>query len=172
MIRPALVLLVFFTALTGLAFPLTLTLLGSGTLEPGAVGQVFDAPDVFWSRPTAGTALASSGSNLGPTNPAFLETVRGRVEAIRKAHPGHQEPVPADLVTASASGIDPHLSVAGAKYQVERVALARHVDPAQLSALIDQLTEPRLFGIFGEPRVNVVRLNQALPPSTSPSTSR
>jgi K+-transporting ATPase ATPase C chain len=172
MIRPAVVLLVFFTALTGLAFPLALTLAAPDELEPGAVGRVFDAPDVFWGRPTAGTALASSGSNLGPTNPAFLDAVRGRVEAMRKAHPTHAEPVPADLVTASASGIDPHLSVAGAKYQVERVALARHVDPAQLSALIDQLAEPRLLGIFGEPRVNVVRLNQALPQLPSPSSQR
>ena len=160
MIRPALVLLVFFTLVTGLAFPLGLTLLGSGPLPPGAVGKVFDGPDVFWSRPSAGTALSSSGSNLGPTNPAFLEAVRGRVEALRKAHPGHGEPVPADLVTASASGLDPHLSVAGANYQVGRVALANGVSPERLRAVIDSLTEPRFLGIFGEPRVNVVVLNR------------
>lgn len=162
MIRPAVVLLTFFTALTGLVYPLSLTLLGSSTLAPGAVGRVFDAPDVFWSRPTAGSALSSSGSNLGPTNPAFLDAVKARVEALRKAHPGHDEPVPADLVTTSASGLDPHLSVAGAKYQVDRVASARGVPREKLLTLIDSLSEPRLLGLFGEPRVNVVLLNRAL----------
>jgi potassium-transporting ATPase KdpC subunit len=164
MIRPALVLLAFFTLLTGVVFPLSLTLLGSSTLRPGAVGRVFDGPDVFWSRPTAGSALSSSGSNLGPTNPAFLEAVKGRVLALRQAHPGHAEPVPADLVTASGSGLDPHLSVAAAKYQVNRVALARGVPPEQLTQLIDSFTEPRFLGIFGEPRVNVVLLNSAMSP--------
>jgi len=162
MIRPAVVLLGFFTLLTGLAYPLSLTLLGSSTLAPGAVGRVFDGPDVFWSRPSAGSALSSSGSNLGPTNPAFLDAVKSRVAAVRKAHPGHDEPVPADLVTTSASGLDPHLSLAGAKYQVDRVAQARGLPREQLLGLIDSLSEPRLLGLFGEPRVNVVLLNRAL----------
>jgi potassium-transporting ATPase KdpC subunit len=162
MIRPALVLLTIFTLLTGLAYPLSLTLLGSDGVHPGAVGRVFDGPDVFWSRPSNGTSLASSGSNLGPTNPAFLEAAKGRVAHLREAHPTQLQPVPADLVTASASGIDPHLSVAAAKYQVDRVAVARSVSRDSLLALIDRLTEPRFLGLFGEPRVNVVVLNAQL----------
>lgn len=168
MIRPALVLLTFFTALTGLAIPLTLTLLPSPDVGDKVMREVVNAPDQFWSRPSAGTALSSSGSNLGPTNPAFLDAVKGRVAAIRKAHPGHEEPVPAELVTASASGLDPHLTPEGAKYQVDRVALARGIDRSELLALIDELTEPRFLGLFGERRVNVLRLNAALVKRTHP----
>ncbi|MBL8910529.1 MAG: potassium-transporting ATPase subunit C [Archangium sp.] len=163
MIRPALVLLTFFTLVTGVAWPLALTVFDDGKLAPGAVTmKVFDGPGDFWSRPSAGTPTASSGSNLGPTNPAFLEAVKKRVEAMRAAHPTQSGPVPAELITASGSGLDPDLSVAGAKYQLDRVALARGVTRAKLEELVDAHTQPRFIGIFGEPRVNVTRLNLAL----------
>jgi len=160
-IRPALVLLALATVIGGLLWPLALLPFG----QPLAADAVFaDArePQLFWGRPTTATPLASSGSNLGPTNPAWLETVRARATELRAAHPSRAEPVPAELVTISASGLDPHVSPAGARYQVDRVAAARHVDPAALEVLIERLTEPRLLGIFGEPRVNVRRLNAAL----------
>ena len=162
MIRPAFVLLTFFTLLTGLAYPLSLTLLGSDSLPEGAFAEAADAPDVFWTRPSAGTPKASSGSNLGPTNPAFLEAVKTRVANVRAAHPTQSGPVPAELVTTSGSGIDPHLSPVAAKYQVDRVAAARGVSAEKLNALVDELTEERFLGIFGEPRVNVVKLNARL----------
>ncbi|MGV3621808.1 MAG: potassium-transporting ATPase subunit C [Archangium sp.] len=162
MIRPALVLLTFFTLLTGVAYPLTFTLFGSDSLRPGAFANVADGPDVFWTRPSAGTPKASSGSNLGPTNPAFLDAVKKRVEQVKAAHPTQAQAVPAELVTTSGSGIDPHLSPLAVKYQVDRVAQARHVPKEKVLQLVDELTEPRFLGIFGEPRVNVVLLNQRL----------
>lgn len=163
MIRPALVLLLSFTGLTGLAYPLTLTLLGDDALPTGVLAlRAFDGPDEFWGRPQSGSPTASSGSNLGPTNPAFMKLVAERVERLRRAHPAQTGPVPADLVTASGSGLDPDVSPAGARFQVERVAAARGLDPAAVRALVDAQTEPRLVGLFGEPRVNVTRLNLAL----------
>lgn len=162
MIRPAFVLLVFFTLLTGLAYPLTFTLFGSNELRPGAFANVADGPDVFWTRPSSGTPKASGGSNLGPTNPAFLELVKTRVARVKSEHPTQAQSVPAELVTASGSGIDPHLSPLAVKYQVDRVAAARHVPKERVEQLVVELTEPRFLGIFGEPRVNVVLLNQRL----------
>jgi|APLak6261674355_1056100.scaffolds.fasta_scaffold11074_2 K+-transporting ATPase ATPase C chain len=160
MMRASIVLLLFFTGLFGLAYPLVLVALPIG--HPARVGQVFDGPREFWSRPSSGTPTASSGSNLGPTNPAFLAAVKARVQRVRAAHPGHLEPVPADLVTTSGSGLDPHLSIAAARYQAERVAAARGLSVDQVQALITQHTEGRFLGLFGEPRVDVAALNAAL----------
>lgn len=163
MIRAALVLLTFFTLITGVAIPLALTSLDDGKLERGAVAlRAFDGPADFWRRPSSGTPTASSGSNLGPTNPAFLDAVKQRVAAVRAAHPTQSGPVPADLVTASGSGLDPDVSVAGAKYQLDRIAAARGVTRAKLEELVDANTQPRFIGIFGEARVNVTRLTLAL----------
>jgi potassium-transporting ATPase KdpC subunit len=186
--RPAVVLMVAFTVLTGLLYPLAVTCLAqaifpyqaNGSLihtfgTPGTVGnagsaligQPFDDPGYFWGRPSAtapfpDNAGASSGSNLGPSNPALVEAVQARVAALREADPGNLEPVPVDLVTASASGLDPHISVAAASYQVPRVARARGLDAEAVRQLVAQQTEGRQFGIFGEPRVNVLKLNLTL----------
>ncbi|GMU63205.1 MAG: potassium-transporting ATPase KdpC subunit [Myxococcaceae bacterium] len=174
-LRPGVVLLLFFTVLCGLVYPLLITGLGQ-LLVPeqasartiGAVGQLFTHPGYFHGRPSGTTppynAEASSGVNHGPTNPAFLDAVRQRVATVRAQNPGQDGAVPADLVTASGSGLDPHLSVAGAKYQVARVARARGRSAAEVNRLVDANTEGRWLGIFGEPRVNVVRLNVALGP--------
>ena len=173
--RAALVLLLFFTVLCGVVYPLVLTGLAQGLMPErangrtvGAVGQVFTQPGAFHGRPSATTppydAEASSGSNLGPANPAFLDAVRQRVAALRAENPGQEGPVPADLVTASGSGLDPDISVAGAKYQVARVAKARGLPPSAVEKLVDEHTEGRWLGLFGEPHVNVVRLNLALGP--------
>lgn len=173
-LRPAIVLALTFTALCGLAYPLAMTALAqaamparANALARGAVGQRFSGAAFFWARPSATSkpydAEASSASNLGPTNPAFLAAVKERVAALRAAHPDQRGPVPADLVTASASGLDPDISVAAARYQAARVASARGVGQSEILALIDEHTQPRWLGVFGEPRVNVVRLNAALP---------
>jgi K+-transporting ATPase ATPase C chain len=181
-LRPAFVLLLVLTGLTGVAYPLAMTGIASllfprqasGTLIIDASGrirgsaliaQAFPDPGYFRSRASAAAADASlsSGTNLGPTNPALAEslTVRAaRVRAERLASAG--SPVPADLLTASASGLDPHLSPAGARWQSERVARARGITPARVDSLIIARTEPRLWGLFGEPRVNVLALNLAL----------
>lgn len=182
-LRPALVLLVIMTILTGILYPFVITLVaqiafptqanGSLIMQNGTavgstlIGQPFDDPKYFWSRPSATApvaynAAASSGSNLGPTNPALADAVKGRVEALRAADPGNTAPVPVDLVTTSASGLDPHISVAAAQYQVGRVARARGLDVAKVQALVDQYTEGRQFWILGDPRVNVLALNLAL----------
>jgi len=146
---------------------------GSMIVEKGQVlgseliGQPFSDPGYFWSRPSATApvpynAAASSGSNLGPTNPVLLEAVAARIAALRAADPGNDAPVPVDLVTSSGSGLDPHMSPAAAEYQVERVARVRGLEPGTVRALVAQHTEDRQWGVFGEPRVNVLELNVAL----------
>ena len=182
-LRPALMMLVVLTVLTGVIYPLAVTGLaqllfpnqanGSVIIRDGKVigseliGQYFDEPKYFWGRPSATSpfpynAAASSGSNLGPTNPALIEAVKTRVEALRVADPGNAALVPVDLVTASASGLDPHISQAAALYQATRVARARGLQESQVKELIARHTEGRQFSILGEPRVNVLKLNLAL----------
>lgn len=167
----AVLIFLVLTVLTGLAYPLLVTGIAQAVFprqadgDPELIGQPFAGPRHFWSRPSATSpaynAAASSGSNLGPTNPALLDRVKADVERIRAAHPGKGE-VPVDLVTTSASGLDPHISPAAALYQVERVAAARGLDPAAVRRLVEQRIEPRTFGLLGEPRVNVLKLNREL----------
>ena len=139
------------------------------------IGQNFSDPKNFWGRPSATSPMAnnaanSGGSNQGPLNPALIEAVKGRIKALQDADPDNKAPIPVDLVTASGSGLDPHMSVAGTVYQANRVATARNVPVAQVQALIVQNTESQLFGFIGEPRVNVLRLNLAL--AALPGVSR
>jgi K+-transporting ATPase ATPase C chain len=182
-------LLVLFTLMTGLVYPLVVTGLaqlifphqanGSLIVQDGRnagselIGQSFDDPKYFWGRLSAtgafpynafdaDTLTGSSGSNYGPLNPALLEMVRARVDALRAADPDNDLPIPVDLVTASASGLDPHISVAAAFYQVPRVARLRGMSESEVKALIDEYTEGRQLGFLGEPRVNVLLLNLAL----------
>lgn len=182
-LRPALVSLIFFTVITGVAYPLVVTGIaqvifpyqanGSLIVKDGKVvgsaliGQVFDEPKYFWGRPSATSpfgynAGSSSGSNLSPTNPDLVKAVQGRVDALRAADPGNTAPVPVDLVTASGSGLDPHISPAAALYQVSRVARERKLAPDAVRALIERNTDGRFLGLLGEPRVNVLTLNLAL----------
>ena len=181
--RPALVLFALLSALTGVVYPLVVTGIGrlafpeqaagSLVLRDGKavgsslIGQSFNDLRHFWSRPSATTpqpynAANSGGSNLGPLNPALLDAVKGRIQALRAADPGNTENIPVDLVTASASGLDPHISVAAARYQVPRVAKARKLAAAQVQALVEQSTERPWLGLLGEPVVHVLRLNLAL----------
>jgi K+-transporting ATPase ATPase C chain len=182
-VRPALVLFAVLTALTGVAYPLVVTGIGQAAFPEQAagslilrdgkpvgssqIGQNFSDPKYVWGRPSAtgpypNNATASSGSNLGPLNPALVDAVKGRIEALRAADPGNTAQVPVDLVTASASGLDPHVSVAAAQFQAARVAKARNLPIAQVQQLIQKHTEGRLFGFLGEPRVNVLQLNLSL----------
>jgi len=182
-LRPAIMVLVLLTLVTGVAYPLLVMGIaqavfpfqaqGSLVVKDGKVvgsaliGQPFDDPKYFWSRPSATSpfadnAGASSGSNLSPTNPDLIKAVQGRVDALRAADPGNTSPVPVDLVTASGSGLDPHISPAAALYQVRRVARARKLDPAAVQQLVEQHIEGRSLGFLGEPRVNVLALNLAL----------
>src|SRR5436190_11324894 len=182
-IRAAIVSLALFTVVTGIAYPVIVTAIaqavfprqstGSLIVKDGRaigstlIGQPFADPKYFWERPSATTPFAynagsSSGSNLSPTNPDLVKAVQGRVDALRAADLGNTAPVPVDLVTASGSGLDPHISPAAALYQVARVARARTLDPRVVRQLVEQHTEGRFLGLLGEPRVNVLELNLAL----------
>ena len=182
-IRPALTLFVLLSVLTGLIYPFIVTVVaqalfpsqsaGSLRMIDGRavgstlIGQSFSDPRHFWGRPSATTpqpynGTASTGSNLGPLNPALTDAVRARIAALRAADPGNRAPVPVDLVTASGSGLDPHISVAAADYQAARVARTRALPEERVRALIAAHTEGRLFGVIGEPRINVLELNLAL----------
>ena len=182
-IRPALVSFALLSILTGVAYPLVVTgvarLLfpaqaGGSLIEDNGkvlgsklIGQPFSDAKHFWGRPSATSpypynAAASSGSNLGPSNASLADAVAARVKALKEADPGNHRPVPVDLVTASASGLDPHISPAAAEYQVDRVAKARGLDAAKVRELVTAHTEGRQLGFLGEPRVNVLELNLAL----------
>ena len=183
LLRPAITLFVALSLVTGIAYPLVVTGLarvlfpeqaaGSLVVQDGKavgsalIGQNFADPKHFWGRlsatsPQPNNGLASGGSNLGPTNPALIDQVKGRIDALKAADPDNPLPLPVDLVTASASGLDPDISPAAARYQVARVAKARGLSPDAVAALVAQHTEGRQWGVFGEPRVNVLRLNLAL----------
>jgi K+-transporting ATPase ATPase C chain len=183
LIRPALMTLLIFTLLTGVIYPLVVTgiaqlvfprqangslITANGkTVGSDLIGQQFDAPQYFWGRlsatgPYPYNAAASSGSNLGPTNPALLDAVKSRIAALKAVDPTNTQPIPVDLVTASGSGLDPNISVAAALFQVSRVAKIRGMTIAEVTALVNQYTQGRQFGFLGEPRVNVLDLNLAL----------
>jgi K+-transporting ATPase ATPase C chain len=187
-LRPAIVLLLAMTFLTGVVYPAVVTLIaqtcfnrqaeGSLIMQDGKpvaselIGQPFTRPDYFWPRPSATNdadgkplpynAAAGSGSNQSQSNPALIDAVKDRIKAMKEADPENNAPIPIDLVTASASGLDPHISLAAAKYQVPRIARLRHRNAAEIEMLVARFTEERTLGIFGEPRVNVVKLNLAL----------
>jgi K+-transporting ATPase ATPase C chain len=182
-LRPAIVSFLVLTVITGLLYPLAVTAVaqvafpsqanGSLIMKDGKavgstlIGQPFDDPKYFWGRLSATSpfpynAGASSGSNLGPTNEKLIDAAQARIDALRQADPGNSAPIPVDLVTSSGSGLDPNISPAAAEYQLNRVAKARGIDPAKVRGLVAQYTEGRQFGIFGEPRLNVLQLNLAL----------
>jgi K+-transporting ATPase ATPase C chain len=183
LLRPALSVFVLLSAITGLAYPLAVTGLAGAVFPEQAagslifkdgkpvgsrlIGQRFSDPGHFWGRPSATApqpynAAASSGSNQGPLNPALEDAVKGRIAALQAADPGNGAPIPVDLVTASGSGLDPHISPAAALWQLGRVARARGLPEAQVRALVDANTEGRQWGFLGEARVNVLALNLAL----------
>lgn len=183
-LRSAVIILALLTVLTGIIYPLVVTGIAQVAFHRQAngslieqkdgkylgselIGQPFDEPGYFWGRLSATTpfpynAAASSGSNYGPLNQALLDGVQKRIEALKAADPENTQPFPVDLVTYSASGLDPHISVAAALYQVPRVARQRGLSQTQVLALVNRFTQGRQFGILGEPRVNVLLLNQAL----------
>ncbi|MGS0895516.1 potassium-transporting ATPase subunit KdpC [Burkholderia stagnalis] len=183
LIRPLVVLFVVLTAVTGLAYPAVMTVFGQAVFPSQAngslierdgkvvgsalIGQSFDAPKYFWGRlsatsPMPYNAAGSGGSNLGPLNPSLADQVKGRIAALRDAGTDLSKPVPVDLVTASASGLDPEITPAAAAYQVERVAKARNLAPDAVARLVAANTAGRQLGMLGEPRVNVLKLNLAL----------
>jgi len=181
LVRPALTLFVLLTVITGVVYPLAVTGVAKAAFPDQAagsllfdkdgkpvgsslIGQSFTDPKYFWSRPSATSPMpyngsGSGGSNQGPLNPALVDAVKGRVEALKAADPGNKAPVPVDLVTASGSGLDPHMSVAAADYQAARVARVRGLAPEIVKDGIARYTEGRLFGMLGEARVNVLELN-------------
>jgi potassium-transporting ATPase KdpC subunit len=182
-LRPALTLFALLSVITGLVYPLLVTGIAQAAFSDSAngslivragkvvgselIGQAFSDPRHFWSRPSATSpmpyhAANSGGSNLGPSHPALTEAVKARIEALRAADPGNTAPVPVDLVTASASGLDPHISRAAADYQAARVARARGLPEDRVRELVERHTERPLLGFIGEPRVHVLRLNLAL----------
>jgi K+-transporting ATPase ATPase C chain len=188
-LRPAIVILFLFTVLTGLVYPMAVTAVaqvvfphqanGSLIMREGApvgselIGQPFESPMYFWGRPSATgphpyNAGASSGSNLGPTNDLLVNAVQSRIDALRAADPDNSLPIPVDLVTASGSGLDPHISPAAAEYQVPRVARARGLDEAAVREIVAQHSQPRTFGVLGEPTVNVLQVNLALDAGAGP----
>jgi K+-transporting ATPase ATPase C chain len=183
LIRPAITLFVLLSLITGIAYPLVVYGVAKALFPHAAegnlifkdgkpvgstlIGQNFTSPQYFWGRPSAtspypNNGIASGGSNLGPLNPALTDAVKARIAALKQADPGNDKPVPIDLVTASASGLDPDISPAAAQYQVRRVASARKLPLEQVQKLVDQNTSPRQFWILGEARVNVLNLNLAL----------
>ncbi len=183
LIRPAIVLFLIMTVITGLAYPLMVTGISQVVFPAQAngsviekngqavgsrlIGQSFSDPKYFWSRPSATSpqpynGVASTGSNQGPLNPALTDAVKSRIDALRQADPTNTAPVPVDLVTASASGLDPDISVAAAEYQAARVARVRGIAPDAVRALVAEHTQGRFLGVIGEPRVNVLELNLAL----------
>jgi K+-transporting ATPase ATPase C chain len=182
-IRPALMALLVFTVLTGLLYPLVVTgiaqlafphqangsliVVNGKTVGSTLIGQQFTDPKYFWGRlsatgPYPYNAASSSGSNLGPSNPALLDEVKARIAALKATDPGNTQPIPVDLVTSSGSGLDPDISVAAALYQLPRVARLRGLNESAVRALVDQYTQGRTLGFLGEPRVNVLQLNLAL----------
>jgi K+-transporting ATPase ATPase C chain len=169
--------------ITGLIYPLFVTLIGACVfprqsqgsliikdgkiLGSELVGQPFQEPKYFWSRPSATSpvpynAAASGGSNLGPTNPALIESVQKRIAALKAADPQNQLPIPADLITASGSGLDPDISLAAAEYQISRVAKVRHINESEVRNIVVKYAKDRQLGFLGEPRINVLELNLAL----------
>ena len=188
-LRPAFLMLLIFTVITGVIYPLAVTSIAQVAFPKQAngslievdgktygselIGQQFEDPKYFWGRLSAtGTfpynafngenLTASSGSNYGPLNPALMNMIKTRVDALKAADPENTVPIPVDLVTASGSGLDPHISVAAALYQVHRVATARGLEEAEVRSLVEKYTEGRQFSFLGEPRVNVLLLNLAL----------
>jgi K+-transporting ATPase ATPase C chain len=181
-LRPALIVFGLMTLITGILYPALVTGIAALAFAPQAggslirdgerivgsslIGQPFSDPGYFWGRPSATApaynAAASSGSNYGPLHPDHATAVGERIAALRAADPGNAQPVPVDLVTASGSGLDPHISPAAASYQIPRVARARGIEPARVTELVRARTEGRTFGVLGEPRVNVLQLNLAL----------
>jgi K+-transporting ATPase ATPase C chain len=182
-LRPAIVSYIVLTIITGLLYPLAVTGVaqvifpqqanGSLIMKDGKpigsvlIGQPFDNPKYFWGRLSATSpfpynASSSGGSNLGPTNPALIDEVKARIDALKATDPNNKAPIPVDLVTSSGSGLDPHISVAAALYQVPRIARVRGLSEEQVRALVARFAEDRQFGLIGEPRVNVLQLNLAL----------
>jgi K+-transporting ATPase ATPase C chain len=189
-LRPAVLMLLVMTVVTGVAYPLFVTAIAQVAFPYQAngslirdesfnpigselIGQPFDAPGYFWGRlsatsPVPYTAFnkdkltGSSGSNLGPLNPALIANAKARIDALKAADPDAGDTIPVDLITSSGSGLDPHISPAAAQYQAKRVARARGLDESQVEKLIAQHTEGRTLGMLGEPRVNVLKLNLAL----------
>lgn len=187
-IRPAVVLFGALSLICGLLYPLAVTGIGAvafpaqaggSIVEAGGkpvgsslIGQSFSSPRYFWGRPSGtgpmpNNGAGSGGSNLGSTNPALSDAVKGRIEALKAADPGNTAAVPVDLVTASGSGLDPEISIAAANYQLRRVAAARRLDPARVAALIEAQRQNQVLGFFGESRVNVLALNLALDAETA-----